>query len=576
MSARISAAPSVANEEPSPEAKRWTVVGMILASGIVFLDGTVVNVALPAIDRSLAAGLSGLQWVIDGYALSLAALLLLGGSLGDRHGRRRVMIVGLIGFGAASVLCGLALSIGWLIAARVVQGVAGALLVPASLAVITAVFTDAEDRGQAIGAWTGWSGIVTVAGPYLGGWLVDALSWRWVFFINLPLIVVAVVLLLRHVPETRDVEAAKRLDWAGAALAVLGLAGTTFALIEGPVRGWRTPVVLTALIGGLLAIGVFLAVEARLAHPMVPLRFFRVRNFAGANLATLGVYFALSGALFLVIIYVQNVLGYSALAAGVCLLPISLMMLVLASRFGKLAGRYGPRFFMAVGPLVVGAGLLLFVRLGPSSGYWSVILPAIIVLGLGLCLTVAPLTTTVMNAVPAHNAGIASAINNVASRIAGLLAIAGLGIVVAATFSAALTERTHALALSPAVAARVAEARHDPAARPAADLPLEAAAAITGAYTTAFRRAMLWCALIAMGGGVVSALVIRNPARPPPPAPPPPCGGGVPLLSASSDAFRECHALWINLPSPARRGEGRGWGLSSPRESPRGRQGVPA
>ncbi len=513
MSAHIPVAPSVVTAEPSREAKRWTVVGMILASGVVFLDGTVVNVALPAIDRSLTAGLSGLQWVIDGYTLSLAALLLLGGSLGDRYGRRLVMIVGLIGFGAASALCGVALSIGWLIAARVVQGVAGALLVPASLAVITAVFTDAEERGQAIGAWTGWSGIVTVAGPFLGGWLVDALSWRWVFFINLPLIVVAVVLLLRHVPETRDAEAAKRLDWVGAALAVLGLAGTTFALIEGPGRGWRNPLVLVALIGGLIAIGVFLVVESRLAHPMVPLRFFLVRNFAGANLATLGVYFALSGAIFLVIIYVQNVLGYSALAAGLCLLPMSLMMLALASRFGKLAGRYGPRFFMTAGPLVVGVGLALFLRLDPASGYWSVLFPAIVVLGLGLCITVAPLTTTVMNAVPAHNAGIASAINNVASRIAGLLAVAGLGIVVAVTFSSALAERTHALALAPAVAARVAEATHDPSARPAADLPPEAAGAITDAYTTAFHRAMLWSALIAMSGGVVSAGVIRNPIR---------------------------------------------------------------
>ncbi len=513
MFVRTSAVPSFVSEEPSREVKRWTVVGMILASGIVFLDGTVVNVALPAIDRSLAAGLSGLQWVIDGYALSLAALLLLGGSLGDRYGRRRVMIVGLIGFGAASALCGFAPAIGWLIAARVVQGVAGALLVPASLAVITAVFTNAEERGQAIGAWTGWSGIVTVAGPFLGGWLVDALSWRWVFFINLPLIVVAVALLVRHVPETRDVEAAKRLDWAGAALAVLGLTGTTFALIEGPVRGWRNPIVLVGLIGGLLAIGLFLVVESRLAHPMVPLRFFRVRNFAGANLATLGVYFALSGAIFLVIIYVQNVLGYSALAAGLSLLPLSLMMLVLASRFGKLAGRYGPRLFMAVGPLIVGGGLLLFMRLDPAAGYWSALFPAVVVLGLGLCITVAPLTTTVMNAVPAHNAGIASAINNVASRIAGLLAVAGLGIVVAVTFSTALTERTHALALAPDVAARVADARHNPSARPAADLPPDAAGAITDAYAKAFRHAMLWCAVIAMGGGVISAVVIRNPTR---------------------------------------------------------------
>ena len=496
-------------DEPSAAVKRWTVVGMILASGIVFLDGTVVNVALPAIDRTLHAGLSGLQWIIDGYTLALAALLLLGGSLGDRYGRRLVMIVGLVGFGGASVLCGLAQTTAVMIGARVAQGVAGALLVPASLAIITAVFTDPAERGQAIGAWTGWSGIVTVIGPFLGGWLVDALSWRWIFFVNLPLIAASLWLLARHVPETRDLEAAKRLDYAGASLAVVGLGGTTFALIEGPARGWGSLAVLVGLIGGIAALALFVIVEARQVHPMVTLGFFRVRNFTGANLATLGVYAALSGAFFFVIIFIQNVMGYSALAAGLSLLPVPLLMLVLASRFGKLAGRYGPRLFMAVGPLIVAAGILLFARLGVGSRYWSDVLPAAVVLGLGLCVTVAPLTTTVMSSVPAHNAGIASAINNAASRVAGLLAIAGLGVVVALTFSDALAART--AALPPESVPRVEAVKQDPSARPAPDLPPEAKEAIIAAYTAAFRRAMFWSAAFAAAGGLIAFPLVRNP-----------------------------------------------------------------
>jgi EmrB/QacA subfamily drug resistance transporter len=495
---------------PFTATKRWTVLGMILASGIVFLDGTVVNVALPAIDRSLHIGLSGQQWVIDGYTLGLAAFLLLGGALGDRYGRRRVMLIGLAGFGVASVLCAAAPTGGFLIAARALQGVAGALLVPASLAIITAVFTDGEERGQAIGMWTGWSGIATVIGPFLGGWLVDAASWRWAFVINVPLIGAATFLLLRHVPETRDEEAVRRLDWAGAALAAIGLGGVTLALIEGPVRGWGSPLVVAGGIGGVAALALFVVVEARLAHPMVPLGFFRVRNFAAANLATLGVYFALGGATFLFVLFAQSVMGYTALAAGLTLLPISVLMLLLASRFGKLAGRYGPRFFMTVGPLVVAVGLLLFARLHAGSDYLTAVFPASVTLALGLCITVAPLTTTVMSAVPAHNSGIASAINNVAARVAGLLAVAGLGVVVAMTFASSLDTRAAGPHLAPESAATLAQAKQDPAARPAPELPPDVAWAITDAYTVAFHRAMWWCAVAAAAGGLISGLMIRN------------------------------------------------------------------
>ncbi len=490
-------------------AKPWTLIGMILASGVVFLDGTVVNVALPAIDRSLAAGLSGLQWIVDGYALTLAALLILGGSLGDRYGRKRMMIVGLVGFGVASVACGVATTTPLLIAMRMAQGVAGALVVPESLAILTAVYANAEERGQAIGAWTGWGGIATVFGPFLGGWLVDRGSWRLVFFINVPLIAAAVFVIARFVPETRDDEATGNLDWAGAALAVFGLGGATYGLIEGPAVGWLSPAVLVALIGGVVLLALFVLVEARVQNPMVPLGFFRVRNFTGANLATLGVYAALSGAIFSVVLYVQNVMGFSAVAAGASLLPISAMMFLFAARAGKLAGRFGPRFFMIVGPAIVGAGMLLFLRVAPQSGYWGAVFPAVMVLSAGLCLTVAPLTTTVMTSVPAHNSGIASAINNVASRVAGLLAIAGVGIVVALAYPAALGER--AAGVSPQMAGIVRDAvRTAPGGHAPADAPPDAARAIAEAYTVAFHRTMLACALLALGGAAFSAVVIRN------------------------------------------------------------------
>lgn len=502
---------TIATTKVGATAKRGTLVAMILASGVVFLDGTVVNVALPAIGRDLHVGLSGLQWIVDGYALTLAALLIVGGSLGDHYGRRRMILLGLIGFGLASVACGLAPSSAALIVARMVQGVAGALLVPEGLAILSAVFDDDAGRGQAIGAWTGWGGILAVLGPFLGGALVDHTTWRWVFFINVPLILVTLLLVTRFVPETRDTDAPKRLDFLGATLAILGLGGISYGLIEGPNRGWASLAILAALIGGVGALGCFVIAEARMRSPMVPLALFKIRNFSGANLATVGVYAALAGAGFLIIIYVQNVLRYSALAAGATLLPLSVMMLLFASRFGKLSGQYGPRRFMAVGPMLMGVGFLLALLLRPGASYWTALFPAAVLLGAGLCVTVAPLTSTVMGSVPSHNGGIASAINNVASRVAALLAVAGLGVVVSLAFTAGLDER--ARGLPPTAAAFVHDAGQTGSGIAPTGASPEAITAVADAYTIAFHWAMLACALLAFASGLVALAIIRDPRK---------------------------------------------------------------
>ncbi|MGI8855043.1 MAG: DHA2 family efflux MFS transporter permease subunit [Thermomicrobiales bacterium] len=496
---------------PGNAMKRGTLVAMILASGVVFLDGSVVNVALPAIGRDLRVGLSGLQWIVDGYALTLAALLIVGGSLGDHYGRKRLLTIGLIGFGVASVACGLAPSSAALIVARMAQGVAGALLVPEGLAIISAVFDDDAERGQAIGAWTAWGGVLAVLGPFLGGGLVDHTTWRWVFFINVPLILVTLLLVARFVPETRDTQAPKRLDFLGATLIILGLGGISYGLIEGPNSGWASPAILAALIGGAVALALFVVAEARVRSPMVPLALFKVRNFSGANLATLGVYAALAGAAFLIVIYVQNVLRYSALAAGATLLPLSAMMLLFASRFGKLSGRYGPRRFMAIGPLLMGIAFLLALRLAPGASYWTALFPAAVLLGAGLCVTVAPLTSTVMGSVASHNGGIASAINNVAARVAGLLAVAGLGVVVSLAFTTGLDNRARGLPPQSASIVREAARAGSGIAPPGA--PPEVIAAIADAYTTAFHRAMLACALLAFASGLAALALIRDPPR---------------------------------------------------------------
>jgi EmrB/QacA subfamily drug resistance transporter len=428
------------SQAPAPEAPvagsirygsragNWVVLAAVLGSGIAFLDSTVVNVALPEIGGDLDTGLSGLQWTVDAYLLTLSALLLLGGALGDEYGRKRVFVIGLFGFTGASLLCGLAPNVGTLIGARALQGVGAALLVPGSLALISASFRE-EDRGAAIGAWSGLTGVSTALGPFLGGWLVDAVSWRLVFLINVPLAAVAGWVALRHVPESHDPEAGKRPDYAGATAVTIGLAGIVYALIEGPVHGWDQGVVAAGVIGviGLLA---FPVIELREEHPLVPLGIFRSRQFTGANLTTFAVYAGIGTAMFLLVLELQTVLGYSALEAGSALLPITVLMLLLSSRSGRLAQRIGPRLQMTVGPLVVAGSFLLLSQLRPGDSYTTAVLPGIVILGLGLAITVAPLTTAVLAAVEENHVGVASGVNNAVARLAGLLSVAVLPAVV--------------------------------------------------------------------------------------------------------------------------------------------------
>ena len=389
------------------------IVAAVLGSGVVFLDGTVVNVALPAISSDLGASVRGLQWMLDSYLVTLSALLLLGGSAGDRYGRRRMFVYGLAGFAATSVVCGLSPGTGFLIAARALQGVAGALLVPASLSIISSSF-DPDDRGRAIGAWSGLAAVAGAVGPLLGGWLVDAGSWRLIFFLNVPLAAAAGFLALRHVPETRDDEAG-HLDIAGAALVSAGIALVAFALIErsGP-----------AGVAGVATLIAFVAVEGRSPAPMLPLSLFGSGQFTGANLTTVAVYGALSAAMFLIVLRLQVTLGYAALEAGASLLPFTVIMVTLSARVGALAQRIGARIPMTVGPLLSAAGLLLFARVGPGDHYVAAVLPAVTLFGLGMTVTVSPLTAAVLGAVDRRRAGVASAVNNVAARLAGLLGIA--------------------------------------------------------------------------------------------------------------------------------------------------------
>jgi EmrB/QacA subfamily drug resistance transporter len=403
---------------------RWVIAAAVLGSGVAFLDGTVVNAALPAISRDLDANLGDLQWVLTGYLLTLGSLLVLGGSLGDRYGRRKIFVIGLVAFALTSLLCAIAPDTGTLIAARCLQGVAAALLVPNSLAMVSASF-DVSDRGRAIGAWSGLGGIATAIGPFLGGYLIDSVAWRWVFVINLPIAAVAMVIAQRHVPESRDEHAGAHLDIVGSVLLTLGLAGVVYALIEGPGGEWTVATVGIGVVG-VLALLAFLVVEARIANPMVPLGVFKSEQFSGANAVTFAVYAALGTVTFLLVVHLQTDLGYSALEAGAALLPITACMLLLSARAGALAQRIGPRWPMTIGPIVVAVGMALLGRVDPGATYWATVFPALLVLGLGLALTVAPLTATVLGAVDDAHAGIASAINNSVARIAGLLAVAVL------------------------------------------------------------------------------------------------------------------------------------------------------
>ena len=397
---------------------RWVIIAAVLGSGVVFLDGTVVNVALPALSRDLHASLRGLQWILDGYLVTLSSLLLLGGSAGDRYGRRRMFVAGLVGFTAASVLCGLAPGVGFLIAARALQGVAGALLVPASLSIISSGF-DPDDRGRAVGAWSGLAALSGAVGPLLGGWLIDAASWRLIFFLNVPLAGAAIAIALRHVPETSDRDAGP-LDVTGATLVSAGTGLLCYALIEHGQGGAG----VVAGLAGVAALAAFVAVERRSTHPMLPLSLFRSPQFTGANVTTFAVYGAMGAALFLVVLRLQVSLGYSALEAGLSMLPFTVLMLILSARVGALAQRIGPRLPMTAGPLLSAAGLGLYSGVGPGDHYVTGVLPAVTVFGLGMTVTVAPLTAAVLAAVDRRRAGVASGVNNAVARLAGLLGIA--------------------------------------------------------------------------------------------------------------------------------------------------------
>ena len=405
---------------------RGVLAATILGSGMASLDGTVVNVALPRIGTDLNAGLTALQWTVNAYTLTLAGLLLLGGSLGDRLGRRRVFVLGVMWFTAASVGCTVAPDAGVLIAMRALQGVGGALLTPGSLAILEAVFRR-EDRGAAVGAWSGLGGVATAIGPVLGGVLVGVASWGWrlVFLINVPIAAAVIWLSERYVPETRDDESDGPLDVTGVVLAALGLAGIVYALTEGPRQGWGAALVAAFVLGVALLIA-FVVVEARSSHPLVPLSLFKSRNFTGANLATLVVYAALSGALFLLPVVLQRTAGFAPVAAGSALLPITAVMLVLSSRMGRWASQRGPRLPMTIGPIVAAAGIALLTRIDAHTSFAVDVLPALLIFGLGLSITVAPLTSTVLAAAPVHLIGVASAVNNDVARAAGLLAVAVL------------------------------------------------------------------------------------------------------------------------------------------------------
>jgi EmrB/QacA subfamily drug resistance transporter len=495
--------------------KRLTLVACILGSTIVLLDGSVVNVALPTIQRALGGGLAAQQWVVNSYLLTLGSLILVGGSLGDLFGERRVFAIGVGSFGVASLACALAPTIVALVIARALQGVAGALLVPSSLAVIVNTFS-ASERGKAIGSWTAWGAIAGVLGPLAGGELLAIGSWRLIFLINIPLAIVCVVLILLVIPAPAPrPPSGRRIDYPGAVLCALGLGGPVFALIEQPRLGWSSPEVLVPLIGGVVLFTLFTLYESRASDPMLPLGLFRRRNFAAGNVETFAMYAGLSILFFFLVLFLQQIGGYTPLQSGLATLPATLMMFFLSRRFGGLADRYGPRLFMGAGPLVAAAGLLLFQGTGANVDYVSEVLPGVLIFALGLSMTVAPLTAAVL-AGSEHQAGIASGVNNAVARVAGLLGTAAVGAAVAGSFVSSLDQHLSGVRLGPAADAAVRAAKRLPLGRPdVTGLPLRQAHAVSHAAEQAslqsFHLGMAIAALLVALGGVVGVAGIRNP-----------------------------------------------------------------
>ena len=511
--AAVRAAPPAA-APCAPSAEPWVLVATILGSSIVFIDGTVVSIALPVLQEELRASVTAVQWVFEAYALVFASLLLVGGALGDRLGRRRIFVVGAVVFGLASVACGVAPDIQTLVGARALQGIGAAMLTPGSLAIISASFGE-ERRGWAIGMWSSFTAISTAIGPPLGGWLIEHASWRMVFFINVPLVVAVIAMALWRVPESRDEADQGPLDWLGAVLATIGLGGVAYGLTESGATGMANPMVVLPLAAGVAALVAFVLVEARASAPMVPLHLFRSRSFTGANLLTLLLYAGLSGIFFLLPFNLLQVQGYSTTAAGLATLPFVVILFALSRYSGALVDRIGARPLLIVGPAIVAAASVLYAVPSVGGGYWTTFFPAIALHGLGMAITVAPLTTVVMRSVQADHAGTASGINNAVSRVAGLLAVAIVGALTLAFFNATLDARLRGTTLPPAAAQALEEQRTRVGA---IELPqgLDGATAgalqraLNEAFVAGFRGSVLLCAALALASALVAALTIER------------------------------------------------------------------
>jgi EmrB/QacA subfamily drug resistance transporter len=494
------------------EAEPWILAATILGSSMAFIDGTAVNVALPALQQSFHATVLDVQWVVESYALFLAALLLVGGAMGDRFGRRLVFCWGVALFAVASIGCGLAETVSQLIIARGVQGVSGALLLPGSLAILSASFGE-ERRGRAIGTWSAFTAITAGIGPVIGGWLIEHISWRAVFFINVPLALVVLAISLLRVPESRDDGESKRLDWLGSGLGTLGLGTLVYGLIESSRFGFGQPLVISSLVVGALSLAIFLLIERHARSPMLPLALFRSRDFSGANLMTFFLYTALGGSLFFVPLNLIQVQGYSATAAGAAWIPFILILFLLSRWAGGLVQKHGAKLPLVAGPTLAALGYALFTFLNVGGSYWSTFFPPVVVLGLGMAVSVAPLTTTVMNAVPKNRAGIASGINNAVSRIGGLLGIAVLGIVVLHAFNRELDQRLARLDIPPEVRRSIDDQRVRLAGAelpPGMDDPTRVALkqAINESFVVGFRVVMITAAGLALVSAICALIMI--------------------------------------------------------------------